>query len=430
MPSHPELKRVLAAEGISNFGAMLSRLAIPWLAALVLDATPLQMAALLVADVAAAALGALWLGAWVERRGKRAVMLLCDGGRAAVLALLALLAWCGAASMPLLALAAAASGMLTMAFEVARSAWMAQRLAAGELVQANARLSVATSLSETAAFALGGWLFQWLGAVVALWVDALSYLASAMCLRSVREVPVARAHVAGTASPDGAAAPTFAAHCRTAWQEVSLGLAVVSAKPTLRALAVIEVLLALAMSLAGTSHMIYVARDLAIPTGQLGLIFAVGGLGAIAGARVAVDAARRFGVGWAMAAGLGALSLGSAFVPLATGAGALAIALLVMQQLVGDAGHTLYAVHDRTLRQTEVEAPLLARTDAAIRFAGQAGTLCGALLGGLIGEAVGARATLALCAAVAGMAACYAVWRLRSLRVLPGQATAAAPTAH
>ena len=31
-----EFQRLLAAEGISNFGAMLSRLAIPWLAALVL----------------------------------------------------------------------------------------------------------------------------------------------------------------------------------------------------------------------------------------------------------------------------------------------------------------------------------------------------------------------------------------------------------
>ena len=38
---------VLAAEGVSNFGSMLSRLAIPWLAALVLQATPSKMAALL-----------------------------------------------------------------------------------------------------------------------------------------------------------------------------------------------------------------------------------------------------------------------------------------------------------------------------------------------------------------------------------------------
>ena len=175
-----DFRRVLAAEGISNFGAMLSRLAIPWLAALVLDATPMQMAALLVADVAAGAVGSLWLGTWVERHGKRAVMLASDGLRALVLASLALLAWQGAATMTALVLAAAANGVLTMAFEVARSAWMAQRLAQGELVERNAQLSVASSLSETAAFALGGWVFHWLGAAVALGADALSYIASGL----------------------------------------------------------------------------------------------------------------------------------------------------------------------------------------------------------------------------------------------------------
>eukprot|EP01036_Dinobryon_divergens_P057475 gene57475-76738_t len=48
-----EFRLVLAAEAMSNFGAMLSRLSIPWLAALVLQATPLQMGGLLVADVVA-----------------------------------------------------------------------------------------------------------------------------------------------------------------------------------------------------------------------------------------------------------------------------------------------------------------------------------------------------------------------------------------
>jgi len=40
---------------------MLSRLVIPWIATLVLGATPLQMGVLAVADVAA---GALLLGCW------------------------------------------------------------------------------------------------------------------------------------------------------------------------------------------------------------------------------------------------------------------------------------------------------------------------------------------------------------------------------
>ena len=90
-----DIGRVVAADAVSNFGSMLSRLAIPWLAALSLQATPAQMALLMVADVLAAALGALFLGHWVDHSGKRAVMLWADGGRALLLALLALAAWQG-----------------------------------------------------------------------------------------------------------------------------------------------------------------------------------------------------------------------------------------------------------------------------------------------------------------------------------------------
>ncbi|MBL8346943.1 MAG: MFS transporter [Rubrivivax sp.] len=424
-PQKREFQRLLAAEGISNFGAMLSRLAIPWLAALVLQASPWQMAMLLVADVVAAAAGALLLGAWVERHGKRQVMLWCDGARALVLLALAGLAWRGEATMPLLAGAAAANGVLTMAFEVARSAWMAQRPESGELVRRNAQMSVATSLSETAAFALGGWLFQWLGAVVALLVDALSYVASAVCLRGVPDVCTAvrpkdtakdgaqngaqnAAHGA-----EGARVMRIAAAGRAWRQELAEGLVAVAAHPTLRALAVIEGLLAVAGSLAGTSYMIYVARDLAIPTGPLGVIFALGGLGAIIGARLAERTAHRFGVGRAMTVGLVAVALGAACIPLATGAGPLAIGLLVMHQLVGDGGHTVFAVHDRTLRQTEVQPQMLARADSGIRGLGQCATLVGALLGGVVGSALGARGVLWLCAGVLLLAAAYAAARLR-----------------
>src|SRR6185503_6123389 len=113
-------RNLLAAEVVSNFGSMLSRLAIPWLAALTLGVTPFQMGFLLVADVAAGAVGSLALGAMVDRLDKRAVMLGADFARAAVLGALALAAALEWLSFALLVIAAAASGVLTVAFELAR----------------------------------------------------------------------------------------------------------------------------------------------------------------------------------------------------------------------------------------------------------------------------------------------------------------------
>ena len=88
------------------------------------------------------------------------------------------------------------------------------------------------------------------------------------------------------------------------------------------------------------------------------------------------------------------------------------MAWLVAHQIVGDAGHVLHDVYDRTLRQTAVPDNLLARVDAGIRSAGQVATLAGALLGGMLGTATDARTVLWLAAAIAAGAALLAAWRL------------------
>ncbi|MCW5613115.1 MAG: MFS transporter [Rubrivivax sp.] len=403
-----DFPRVLAAEGVANFGAMLSRLAIPWLAALVLQATPLLMSALLVADVVAAALGSLLLASWVDRVDKRAVMLWCDGLRCLLLAALALGAWLGRVDFVALVAVAAAGGLLSVGFELARSAWIAQRIAEPDLPRRNAQLSMTGSLSETAAFALGGWIYQGLGAALSLAVNAATYVASALCLRRVAPAPPRRA-----AAQEGVAKTS---PWRQLGREVAEGLRAVASRPRLRALAGIESLLAFAGSLTGTSYMIYVTRELGLATGPLGMIFALGGLGAVAGAALAPTLGRRIGPGRTMTAGLVAMALGAACIPLAGHLGAgiawIAMAWLAAHQIVGDGGRTMHDVHDRTLRQTAVPAALLARADAGIRSAGQLATLAGALAGGLLGNALGTQAVLWLAAAVAVAAALLAAWRL------------------
>ena len=398
--------RVLAAEGISNFGSMLSRLAVPWIATLSLAASPLAMGGLVVADVLAGALGAVLLAGSIDRAGKRAVMLGCDLLRAAVLALLTLLAWQGGLTFPMLVAAAAANGVLTVGFEMARSAWVAQRVEPSRLPKRNAQLSMAGSLSETAAFALGGWVFQWTGAAIALAVDALSFALSAGCLRGVPETPpVVPAEV------PAAALDRLIGDARA-------GLRTVLAQPALRALAVIEVLLALGSSLAATSYMIFVARDIGFTTGSLGMIFATGGLGAVAGAALAPWLGRRLGPGRAMAFGLALAALGAACIPLVAASGLLGGALLVAHQIIGDAGRALHDVVDRTLRQTAAPAALLARTDAGLRTAGQLATLAGAVGGGALASAVGTRTSLWLSAALIAGAASVAVVTLGRRRPL------------
>jgi MFS family permease len=392
-------RRVIAAEGVSNFGSMLSRLALPWLATLTLAAKPLQMALLLVADVAAGAVAALLAGTLVDRSSKRSIMIASDALRFVVIAGLAVLAFNDALSMWMLVVAAGLGGLLTISFELARSAWIAQNVLPMDLPARNGQLAAVGSTSETAAFAVGGWLYQALGAVFALAVDATSYLLSAACLLGLHDD---RRPAANQIRRRGSA---FLADLRA-------GVATIRVTPALRVLAALETLLALGYSVAGTSYMIFVTRDLGFDPSVLGLIFATGGLGAIGGAALAPRLARRFGRGRTMTIGLALLSLGTFCAPLAAGATLAGAALLVVQQVIGDGGQTVFQIHDRTLRQTAVAPDLLARADGGLRTLGQIATLVGALGGGWLATELGERVALFTVAGVFGFAAWLAHHRL------------------
>jgi MFS family permease len=392
----PQFRRVLVAEVVSNFGSMLTRLVIPWIATLSLGATPLEMGLLAVADVAAAALGALLLGALVDRLSTKAVMVAADLVRAVLIAWLAAAVWRGWVSLVHLMAIAAASGLATMAFELARSAWIARNTEVSALATRNAQLSAAGNVTEAASFGIGGWIYQALGGALSLAVDALSYIVSALFLIGVRQ-PHATVHRAWQW-------PSV----RELLSETRTGMRTLLAEPLLRGLACVHVIVVLAVSLTGTSYMIYVARDLALEPGVLGLIFAVGGVGSAVGAAWAPRIGRRAGSGNAVAIGLVFAAFGALLIPLATAPAMFAIGLLVGHQLLGDAGFVVHEIHDRTLRQSKAPADQLARVDSGIRLLGQITTLVGALGGGVLATLIGARAALFVAAALLAVAAVLA----------------------
>lgn len=429
-PSTPDraFTPLLWSEGVSNFGSMLSRLAVPWLAALELHASAWAMGWLLVAQVGSAALAALLLAPAVDRGDARRWMLRADAGSAIVLATLAAAHATGALTMPGLVAAAVASGAFSTLFDLARSAWVGRHVPVAELPRRNAQLSAVGSVSETVAFAAGGWLYQALGAVLALVVDALSFVVSAAVLRRLpRPAPGVRAE---EPTPRG-----WRAALREHRADTLAGWHAVRADPRLRRLALVQALVAAAGAAFGTCFMVHVSRTLGYETGVLGLVFALGGLGALAGAALAPVAGRRLGPAGAMALGLLLLAAGllaPVLAPAASGAFWLGVACLVLQQIVGDGGQVLHEVHGRSLLQALPPPDLLARVDAALRSAGQGATLAGALGAGAAATAWGERPVLAVAAAVALLAAGVAAAGLRpALRDVnaAGNAPAAAPPA-
>ena len=240
---------------------------------------------------------------------------------------------------------------------------------------------------------------------MALVTDALTYVASALLLVKVDETPLP--------PKETTARHTLRAAMNAFAAEVHDGLRTVAVNPTLRALAIVAALTAFGSSFAATTYMIYVARDLGFSTGVLGLIFALGGFGSLAGAWAVAKLSRRVPAHWLLIAGLFVWAVGSAAAPLAASATLLGALLLCTQQLIGDAGGVAVHITDRTLRQSHTPQTHLARVDASIRTVTHVFSLGGALLSGVLAETFGARPLLFASSALIAIAGVVALFSLR-----------------
>ena len=380
--SEGDLARIVAAATVSNLGSMLTRIALPFVAVDVLAASAREMSGLSAARVLPALVLGLAAASWVDQRRKRGVLIGSDLLHALLLGAVPAAYLLGLLSMPVLWAFALASGLVSLVFEVARHSYVAALVSREQLVHANARITAGNAAAEAFAFAAGGWLVQWLTAPFALLADAASYLASAACLGGVR------AREAEVALPEARRAG------------IRVGLHAIRADPQLRALAAVGAAGVLANEVLGVVYMLFVRRELGFEPGTLGMLFAVGSLASLGSSFLAVRIGRALGPHAAMAASLAAAALAVCALALApgpSGPGAiwLAAALIAVQQL-GDAGFVIFEIHALSLRQGAAPAELQGRIHGSFSFLSSWAMLGGALLGGLLGDALGPRLTIAV----------------------------------
>ena len=161
---------------------MLTAIALPLAAIQLLSATPAQIAAMNAAALVPGIALGLFAAHAVDRVRRRRVLVTADLARAALLVSVPAAAFAGVLTMTHLVAFAFCRGLFDFAFDVAEHAYLPALVPPEELVRANGRLQAGDSSAEAAGFALGGWLVQWLSAPVALLVDAVSYLASAVLI--------------------------------------------------------------------------------------------------------------------------------------------------------------------------------------------------------------------------------------------------------
>ncbi len=220
-------------------------------------------------------------GALVDRWDRRRVMLICDSGRALALGSMPLALLLGHLSMAQIFVVALVEGSLFVFFDVAETAALPSIVTPEEMPAATAQyLSLTDGVTNLLGPALGGALFA-AGRMVPFLSDAISYAVSVGALARVRLPQQAQS-----------AAPRSRLNAHSLWHDIAAGMAWLWRQPCLRSL---MVFLGLSNLFCAGEALVVIelASRLHATAAQTGLVLAMGGGGAVAGALLAERVAGR-----------------------------------------------------------------------------------------------------------------------------------------
>jgi len=389
--------RYWTGHGASQLGDEVSAIAVPFTAATMLDASPSQVG-VLTAAFWVPALFSLPVGTWVDGHPHhRRLLVTANLVQCAAVLSVPVAYLLGGLSVTLLCVAALGLGAGGVLYYTTYPGFFARLVPRTQYVPANSLLSTTKSLADLTGRAVGGLLIRAVTAPIAMLVDAVSFLVSALLIRTVR-----LEH-----APPGGLEPEAEPRAETFAQRMRVGVGYLRAHPYLRASMTCSTILNFASFVAQALLVLYATRQLGLGAGQLGAALAVGALGGLVGAAVAGAVARRIGTGPTIATGAVLNTLPLAALPLAEGGEARAMLVLAAVELVAGIGVMLYDVNNNAVRAAVTRDDMRSRVSGAYSTINYGIRPLGALAGGFLAEAVGIPVTLV----VAGV--------LGSLAVLP-----------
>lgn len=375
---------------MNSLGAQISSLAVPLCSAILLNASPGQMAMLATCQTLPALLFSLPAGVWLDRRRKLPILLVCQVIQGLALAGIPFAWWMGWLSMPWLYATNLVFHTCGVAGGGAEQIFVTLLVGRDRLMDAQSKFTMTDSASRLIAPGLAGLLIQWLTAPFAILFNAVTFFLSAWNLRRT-----------GLTEP----APTPSA--QHPLRDIREGFIFIWRSPLLRTFA----------WGAGLWHMLYfgfaslqvllATRELGMSAGMLGVAQMFGGLGMLASSLLVKPLTRRFGAGKAMLAGIcttvlaGFVSLGAIPAslfgqPLASAA---AYALLVF---VYDCGVMLFFIPYLSMRAKATPDAYMGRIISTMRFLTVATAPLGAMAAGVIADQLGVRTGMA-CVGAGGL---------------------------
>jgi MFS family permease len=385
--------------------------AIPLLAVVTLHAGAFEIGLISAASTIAFALIGLPAGAWLDRWRRRPVLVAADAARAVLLATIPLAALLGILSIGQLVVVSLLVGAARVFFDVGYRSYLPSVIGTERVLAGNSSMEFARASGQVAGPGIGGLLVTLVGAAAVVLVQAVTFAVSAVSLLAIRTIEPVKDKSEKHERPRMRA-------------EIAEGLRFVLHHPILRVTTIASALGNFSFALASAVTIIFLSRTIGLSPALIGVVIAAGSVTVMIGAAFTTRLARFFGsarIVWVSLAITAPLSAMGAFAQ--PGWWSL---LIVGGMAAGELGQIVFSITNVSLRQRICPDRILGRVNATVQVLILALFPLGALLGGALGQLIGARWTLLVAGGVALICPVIlyaALRRVRDVEDLPAHAS-------
>jgi MFS family permease len=372
--------RLWVGQTVSEAGSQVSHLAVPTVAILLLHAAPFQIGLLTALEFLPFPALGLIVGVYADRLRRRPLMIASDIGRMVALVTIPIAFSLGILRLEQLYLVGVVVGVFNVFFGISYQSCLPSLIDRADLVEGNTKLGVSSYTAQLAGPAIAGVAIQAFGAARSIYLDAVSFLLSAISLWLIRK-------------PEPVPSPGSASGRISFWQEMGEGIQVVTGNPTLWKIAGCSATSNLGNNIAFAVQLIFIYRFLHLAPALVGLVFAAGAIGGLLGAIASRSIVARLGVGVTLLLSIVSGGLLMAIVLAGrTNAPVFLSILFFLQFLLG----APYNITQSSLRQAITPGRVQGRMNATMRTIVLGTIPIGSLTGGILAGFVGVVPTIVL----------------------------------
>ena len=379
---HPDFLKLWTAETISVFGTAITQLALPLIAATILQVSAFEFGLLTAIEFLPFILLSLPAGVWVDRLRRRPILIIGDLGRAVAIASIPVAFYFDSLTIWQLYVVGFINGCLTVFFDVAYQSYLPSLVDRDQLIEGNSKLEITRSAAQILGPGLAGVLIGLLRAPFAMVIDSVSYFVSAFFVFLIRrpEPPVAP-HDESTPEPK----PSMR-------REIAVGLRYVTGHRWLRSIAATTGASNFFGNVMGAILILYLTRDGAMTPQAIGFAFSIGSVGVLLAALFTGRVTARLGVGRTLV--LSAVMFSSSGILVAAASSAYLFLALALFGLLGGFFGVAWNINQISLRQAITPPRMQGRMNATMRFIVWGTIPLGAITGGVLGDLIGLHATI------------------------------------